>query len=69
MGAVTVKVGADSFEVALDAAGPGRGGVPADAKGRDNVGAAHAGGAATAAEGRPPHVLYVGRLSGGRCGP
>ncbi|WP_316309946.1 hypothetical protein [Clavibacter michiganensis] len=54
-GTVTVKVGADSFEVALDAAGAGRGELPAYDAGRFSVTAASAGGAANASPRTPPH--------------
>ncbi|WP_435091806.1 S8 family serine peptidase [Clavibacter michiganensis] len=60
-GIVTVKVGADSFEVALDAAGTGRVELPAYAKGRYTVTATYAGDAANAAKASSPKYLYVSR--------
>ncbi len=60
-GTVTVKVGADSFEVALDAAGTGRVELPAYAKGRYTVTATYAGDAANAAKASSPKYLYVSR--------
>jgi hypothetical protein len=60
-GTVTVKVGSDSFEVALDAAGTGRVELPAYAKGRYAVTATYAGDAANAAKTSAPKYLYVSR--------
>ncbi|MCJ1712290.1 S8 family serine peptidase [Clavibacter michiganensis subsp. phaseoli] len=60
-GTVTVKVGADSFEVTLDAAGTGRVELPAYAKGRYAVTATYAGDAANAAKTSAPKYLYVSR--------
>lgn len=60
-GTVTVKVGADSFEVTLDAAGTGRVELPAYAKGRYAVTATYAGDTANAAKTSAPKYLYVSR--------
>nr|WP_323743712.1 S8 family serine peptidase [Clavibacter phaseoli] len=60
-GTVTVKVGSDSFEVALDASGTGRVELPAYAKGRYAVTATYAGDAANAAKTSAPKYLYVSR--------
>lgn len=60
-GTVTVKVGADSFEVTLDASGTGRVELPAYAKGRYAVTATYAGDAANAAKTSAPKYLYVSR--------
>jgi hypothetical protein len=60
-GTVTVKVGSDSFEVTLDAAGTGRVELPAYAKGRYAVTATYAGDAANAAKTSAPKYLYVSR--------
>jgi subtilisin family serine protease len=60
-GTVTVKVGSDSYEVALDASGTGRLELPAYAKGRYAVTAEYAGDAANAAKTSAPKYLYVSR--------
>ncbi|MFT2708235.1 S8 family serine peptidase [Clavibacter zhangzhiyongii] len=60
-GAVTVKVGSDSFEVALDASGTGRVELPAYPKGRYAVTAEYAGDDANAAKTSAPKYLYVSR--------
>lgn len=60
-GTVTVKVGADSFEVTLDAAGTGRVELPAYAKGRYAVTATYAGDRANGAKTSAPKYLYVSR--------
>lgn len=60
-GTVTVEVGADAFEVALDAAGTGRVELPAYAKGRYAVTATYAGDDANAAKTSSPKYLYVSR--------
>jgi hypothetical protein len=60
-GTVTVKVGTDSYEVALDASGTGRVELPAYAKGRYAVTATYAGDAANAAKTSAPKYLYVSR--------
>ncbi|WP_425321402.1 S8 family serine peptidase [Clavibacter zhangzhiyongii] len=60
-GIVTVKVGSDSFEVALDASGTGRVELPAYTKGRYAVTAEYAGDDANAAKTSAPKYLYVSR--------
>jgi len=60
-GTVTVTVGSDTFEVALDATGTGRVELPAYAKGRYAVTAAYAGDDANAPKTSAPKYLYVSR--------